>query len=325
MKKIFNVQKMMILLILLLLYGFFAITGNNFATVTTAVSIMDSCYYTGFIAIGMTFVIISSGIDLSVGTVAICGAVIGGYMYNQKGWPVGASLLLVVVICVIFGAINGFLIAYLKLPPFIATMGTQMMANGFGAIITHVQTQTWPQMTTEDGWYKHIFYKSSTGFPIGLFWLLGFFILGSIILNKTRLGRYTFGIGSNRDAVRLSGVNVRKYELLIYVLCGLFVGLGSVIYTSTYTTIIPTGGSGFEMSAIAATIIGGTSMSGGSGGLFGTLIGVLIMAVLKQGLMSIGLQGQWQNFFTGLIVIAAVLLDRYRLFDRIRDRKSVQA
>lgn len=322
MKKVFDVQKMMILLILILLYAFFAVTGTNFASVSTAISIMDSCYYTGFIAIGMTFVIISSGIDLSVGTVAICAAVIGGYMYNSKGWPVGAALLLVVAICVIFGFINGFLIAYLKLPPFIATMGTQMMANGFGAIITHVQTQTWPQMTTEDGWYKHIFYKSSSGFPVGLIWLIAFFILASIVLNKTQLGRYTFGIGSNREALRLSGVNVNLYEMSIYALCGLFVGLGAVIYTSTYTTIIPTGGSGFEMNAIAATIIGGTSMSGGSGGLFGTLVGVLIMAVLKQGLMSVGLQGQWQNFFTGLIVIIAVLLDRYRLFEKIKNVKK---
>ena len=132
------------------------------------------------------------------------------------------------------------------------------------------------------------------------------------LLNQTRFGRYNFSIGSNEEAARLSGVNVDKWKILIYSVCGLFAGLAGIFYAGTYTTVLPGSGNGQELNAIAAVVIGGTSMSGGSGTMIGTLIGAFIMSVLKAGLSSMGLQAHWQTFVTGFVVIGAVLLDKAR-------------
>ncbi len=310
-RKFYALEKLLALAVLVLLYIFFSIFGENFFSSGALVNILDSCYYIGFMAIGTTFVIITGGIDLSIGTNLICSAMFGGAAYNLWGWSIEASLILAVIVGTLIGVLNGYLIAHIKLPPFIATLGTQMMTMGLGAIITKVMTMRYPTVGSEDAWFKSVFYKYN-GFPTGILWLIGFFILGLILLNKTRFGRYTFAIGSGREVARLSGINVKRYELLIYTLCGFFAGLGAIFYAAAYTSIIPSTGNGFELLAIAGVVIGGTSMSGGTGSLSGTMIGVLVMAVLKQGLMSMGLQGQWQNLFTGIVVILAVMLDIQR-------------
>ncbi len=139
-----------------------------------------------------------------------------------------------------------------------------------------------------------------------------FFFIAVFLLNKTRFGRYTFAIGSNEECARLSGVDVDRWKTLDYLVCGLFAGLAGIFYGATYTTVIPGTGNGQELNAIAGVVIGGTSMSGGSGTMVGTLIGVFIMSVLKNGLVSVGLEAQWQTFFTGVVVIGAVLLDIQR-------------
>jgi len=221
--------------------------------------------------------------------------------------------LLVVIVATVIGLINGIMVAYLKLPPFIATLGTQMMGMGIGAIITRVQTMRYPTFGTPDGWFKNVFYKTTTGFPIGIVWLAAFFIIASIILNKTSFGRYTFAIGSNSEAARLSGIKTRPWLTGVYTFCGFCCGLAGIFYASVYTSIIPSTGNGQELLGIAGVVIGGTSMSGGTGTLSGTIIGVYVMSVLKQGLMSMGLQSHWQTFFTGLVVVGAVLMDQYRL------------
>lgn len=306
-------QKILALGVLALLYIFFAIFGNNFFSWTYLVNILDASYFIGFMAIGVTFVIITGGIDLSLGTTMMCGALLGGAAYNIWGWGIAESLILVVVVATIIGIINGLLIAYLKLPPFIATLGTQMVGMGFGAIVTKVMTMRYPTVGTPDGFFKNIFYKTSTGFPVGAVWLAVAFIIASIVLNKTKFGRYTFAIGSNREAARLSGIKVQRWQALVYTLCGFFVGLAGIFYAAVYTSIIPSTGNGLEVLAIAGVVIGGTSMTGGVGSISGTIIGVFIMSILKQGLMSMGLQAHWQTFFTGIVVIGAVLLDNYRI------------
>jgi ribose transport system permease protein len=139
-----------------------------------------------------------------------------------------------------------------------------------------------------------------------------FFVVAYVLLNNTRFGRYTFSMGSNEEATRLSGVDVDKWKILVYVVVGTFTGMAAVLYAAAYTSIVPNSGAGMEILGIAAVVIGGTSLAGGVGSLSGTLIGVYIMAVLKQGLMSMGLQGHYQTFFTGIVVIAAVMLDIYR-------------
>ena len=307
-----NFYKFLALGTLVLLYAFFSIFGNNFFSEETLVNILSSSYYIGFMAIGVTFVIITGGIDLSVGTIMMCGALIGGQAYNVWHWPIAAALGVIVIVSTLFGLLNGIMVAKLKLPPFIATLGTMMVTMGFGAIVSKVMTMRFPTVADPDGWFKFVFYKTEGGFPIGAAWLAVFFGIAFILLNKTRFGRYTYAIGSNEEATRLSGVKVDNWKMLAYVLSGFFAGLAGIVYAAAYTSIIPSTGNGLELLAISGVVIGGTSLSGGIGTLSGTIIGVFIMSVLKQGLMSMSLQGQWQTFFTGIVVILAVLLDIYR-------------
>jgi ribose transport system permease protein len=307
-----GLQKFLALSALVILYVFFAIFGNNFFSTFTLVNILSSSYYIGFLAIGVTFVIITGGIDLSIGTVMMCSTLIGGVAYNVWHWPIGVCLIFLVVVASLFGLFNGLLIAKLKLPPFIATLGTMLISQGLGSIVAKVMTQRYPTEYEPDGWYKRVFFKTASGFPIGIVFLGIFFVVAFIILNKTRLGRYTYAIGSNEEAVRLSGVNVDRWKIGVYVISGFFAGLSGIVYASAYTTIIPGTGNGLELLAIAGVVIGGTSLAGGVGTVTGTIIGVYIMSVLSNGLMSINLQGQYQTFFTGVVVVLAVLLDIYR-------------
>ena len=307
-----GLQKLFSLIALVVLILVFSLLGQNFFSKESFVNILDSSYYIGFMAIGVTFVIITGGMDLSIGTVMMCSALLGGVAYNVWGWSIGMALALIVVVATLFGLVNGILIAKLKLPPFIATMGTMLISQGLGSIIAKVQTQRYPTAYEEAGWFKSVFFKTEGGFPMGIIFLAIFFIVAFIILNKTRIGRYAFAIGSNEEAVRLSGVNVDKWKIMVYVISGFFAGLGGIMYAATYTTIIPGTGNGIELQALAAVVIGGTSLAGGIGSITGTIIGVYVMSVLKNGLMSMNLQGQWQVFFTGVVVICAVLIDIYR-------------
>ena len=310
-RKKFNTQSLLAPAALVILYIFFAIFGKNFFSTYTLKTILESSYYVGFMAFGVTFVIITGGIDLSIGTVMMCAAMVGGVAYTTWGWPLWLALACIPLVGVVFGLGNGYMVAKLKLPPFIATLGTMLVSQGFGAIISNVRTQNFPTVGTTDGWFKEIFYRSGS-FPIGAVYLIAAFLIALFLLNKTRFGRYTFAIGSNEEASRLSGVTVDRWKILVYTVCGLFAGIAGIFYAATYTTILPGGGNGQELNAIAGVVIGGTSMSGGSGTMIGTLIGVFIMSTLKAGLASIGLQAHYQTFITGFVVIGAVLLDKAR-------------
>lgn len=312
-KGIVGSQKFIAALALVAIYLFFAIASKSFRSVDTLVSIFDASYYIGFLAIGVTFVIITGGIDLSIGTVMMCAAIIGGVLYHL-GLPMWLVLLAIIGIGTLFGLINGILVARLKLPPFIATLGTMMVARGLGSIISNVQSVTFPLRGAEDGFYKSIF-RFSNNFPMGIFVLIALAILAAVVLNKTKIGRYIFSIGSNREATRLSGVNVNKWEISAYVISGMFAGFGAIAYAATYTTILPGEGAGFELDAIAGVVIGGTSLSGGVGTILGTVIGVFIMSVLKVGLPYIDLQPHYQLFITGIVLIIAVYFD-------VRSRKK---
>lgn len=302
-------------LALIILYIFFGIFGRNFFSYTSLVNIIDASYYIGFISIGVTFVIISGGIDLSVGTVMMCGAIVGGTAYKTWGWPFEISLVLVILVCIAFGFFNGLMVSRLKLPPFIATLGTMMISMGVGSIVSQVRSATFPVRSEPDGWFKNFFkIIGDDGFsiPTGAILLFSVAIIAHIILTKTKMGRYIFAIGSNKEAARLSGVNVEFWEMMTYVVAGTCAGIGGIAFAAVYTTVIPAQGQGFELFAIAGAVIGGTSLAGGVGSIFGTIIGVFIMSVLSVGLPSMDLQAHYQTFFTGVVVVGAVLLDMYR-------------
>ena len=313
---------------LILIYIFFAIFGHaDFTAMPTTLNILASSYFVGFMAIGVTFVIITGGIDLSLGTVMICSALVGGLLYREGffffsdiAWlptidipaqPLWICLIVIIFVSTTFGLFNGLMVSRLKLPPFISTLGTMMVAQGLGAIITNTRAQTFPTLLEADAWFGRVFLRVGN-FPTGLMWLIAYFVIALIILTKTKIGRYTFAIGSNEEAVRLSGVNVANWKCLVYVISGFSVGFGAIFFGAAYMTIIPSTGQGFELQAIAAVVIGGTSLAGGVGSLVGTAIGVFIMSVLRMGLMSMGWQAPVQVFFTGLVVIGAVLLDIQR-------------
>ena len=310
-----DLQKLLAPVVLVILYIVFSLVGTNFFTVDTLKNILEASYYIGFMAFGVTFIIITGGIDLSLGTVMMCSALIGAYSFNAWGLPLGVGVVLTLGIAMAFGLMNGVMIAKLGLPPFIATLGSQMISMGIGSIITKVQAQTWPAASAEvGGWFKKALVRTKVfdAIPIGAIWLVVFFVIACLILHKSKFGRYLYAIGSNEEAARLSGINTSNWKVATYVLNGFFIGMAGIMYAGAYTTITPGTGTGLEMHGITGVIIGGTSMAGGSGTMVGTLIGVFIMSVLKTGLSACGLQAPWQTFLTGLVVIGAVVLDNYR-------------
>lgn len=310
-----SLSKLLAPLALVIVYAFFALFGRNFFSYTTLVNILDSSYYIGFIAIGVTFVIITGGIDLSCGTVMMAATIIGGTAYKTWGWPMWLSLILILIVSTLFGLFNGILVSRLSLPPFIATLGTMMISLGVGSIVSNVRSATFPARGAQDGWFKGIFKfitEDNTSLPTGAIVLFGTAFIAYIILTRTKMGRYIFAVGSNKEAARLSGVDVQKWEMMAYVVSGFLAGMGGIAFAAVYTTVMPAQGQGFELYAIAGAVIGGTSLSGGAGSIFGTMIGVYIMSVLRAGLPSMDLQSQYQTFFTGVVVLGAVLLDIYR-------------
>ena len=225
-----DMQKVLAPAALVILYILFAILGTNVFTWDTAANILQSAYYIGFMAFGVTFIIITGGIDLSLGTVMMTSALLGAYTF-KLGCPLIVSVLLTIGVAVGFGFLNGFLVAKLKLPPFIATLGTQMMSVGIGSIITKVQSQTWPTATAEvGGWFKKALVRTKVFeiIPIGAIWLLVFFNIAALILHKSKFGRYLYAIGSNEEAARLSGINTSNWKIGAFALSGLFRGLAAM-------------------------------------------------------------------------------------------------
>lgn len=309
--KAIGVQKIVVVLVLIILFAFFCILSPAFRTYATILSIFDYSYYITFMAIGVTFALITGGVDLSIGTGMICYGLLGGFLVTHKGAPVIVGILVSVLVAMVFGLINGILVAVLNLPPFIATLGTMMVVRGLGSIFTGGVSITWPAVGSELGWFRNIF-KIDIGtmkFPLGFVWVILLVILMSVVLNKSKIGRYIIAIGSNKEATRLSGVNVVKYQVCAYVISGFFTGLAAVAYAATFQAIAPGTGAGLELDAIGGAIIGGTSMTGGAGTVVGTLLGVFIMSMLKTGLPFIGLQANWQQIITGLVLIGAVWID----------------
>lgn len=314
LKKIFSNQQAVVIAALVLICIVFSLLTNKFLQPTTFTNISKSAYYVAFMAIGVTFVIATGGIDLSIGTVAICSALIGG-TFMEKGAPMFVVILIMLLVGGIFGLINGILVSHFELPAFIAILGTMMVSRGLGSIVSQTKTISFPQGNSAGAWFREIFMVTKDGgvlpknFPTGFILLAVCAVVMAIVLNKTRLGRYILSIGSNKEATRLSGIDVKKYETLAYVFSGLFAALAGLAYVAVFSTAQPNTGNGFELDAIAGVVIGGTSLSGGVGSIVGTIIGVFIMTVLKIGFPYIGVQSHYQLFITGIILVFAVYMD----------------
>ena len=241
-----------------------------------------------------------------------CYSLIGAFLVVHKGLPVWLGLLVCVGCGLLMGIFNGFLVAVMNLPPFIATLCSMMITRGLGSLVTGGLSVAWPASSTPEGAFRNLFKLNVGGtiIPVGLIFVLAAAVLMSIFLNKTRPGRYIIAVGSDKEALRLSGVNVVKWQWLAYVISGIFTGLAAVAYAGVLSSsVAPGGGAGLEMDAICGAIIGGTSMNGGAGTISGTLLGVFVMGLLKIGLPFVGFQASGQQIITGLVLILAVYID----------------
>lgn len=293
----------------------FSLASENFFTSSNLVAILLATAVNGILAIGVTFVIITGGIDLSVGTVMTFSAVTAGVFITNWHMPMAVGIAAALAVGGFSGFVSGTLIAKLKIPPFIATLGMMMLTKGLSLVIS----DTKPIYFTDTPSFSGISMDSLVGYvipsfpvPNGVLIFFAVALIASVILNKTVLGRYTFALGSNEEAARLSGVNVDAWKIGVYSLGGMICGIAGIIIASRLNSAQPALGQGYELDAIAAAVIGGTSLSGGEGTILGAVIGAFIMSVLANGLRILSVPQEWQTVVTGVIIIVAVLTDILR-------------
>ena len=291
------------LIVFVLFYIVMSIASPVFGTSTNILNVLSQMSVMAIIAIGQTFVIVSGGIDLSVGSmVALSGMVGGMYMSRFQNPLVG--ILVVLCVSTAIGLANGYLIGYLKLPAFIATLGTQVIGSSLTYVISNGNSCSgFPKIIEEIGNAK-IF-----GIRFYIILMILLFVFFFWIMSSTKMGRFTYAVGSNSEATRLSGINVKFYTMMCYVICGLLCGFATLVNTARLMAVDPTTGGGLEMDAIAAVVIGGTSMAGGKGTLLGTFIGVLLYSFLRNALNLLGINPFWQGTATGTVIIVAVLAE----------------
>lgn len=308
-------QKLLAFASLLALMMFFSIASPNFLQADNLVSILQSTAVNGVLAIACTYVIITAGIDLSVGTLMTFCAVMAGVFLTYWGLPIYFGIFAAIFFGALCGSVSGVLIAKLKIPPFIATLGMMMLLKGLSLVISGTK----PIYFNDTPGFSSISQESLIGnlipalpIPNAVLILFLVAIVASIVLKKTIFGRYTFALGSNEESVRLSGVNVDFWKIAVYTVSGAICGIAGLLIASRLNSAQPALGQGYELDAIAAVVIGGTSLSGGSGTILGTIIGAFIMSVLINGLRMMSVAQEWQTVVTGVIIILAVYMDILR-------------
>ena len=302
-------QQLFVFAALIVVFVFFMFAASNFGLEIIPGILLQSAAI-GTMALGATFIIATGGIDLSVGTgMTFCAGMAGVFMSSEfMDLPLGLGLLLTLLVGVAVGLVNGLLIAYLDLPPFIATLAMMMVTRGLSLIISKsssIKIANPDYFAIANG--NLVPYLSNAAL---IFVVFG--IIAAVLLSKTLLGRYALAIGSNEEATRLSGINVKKWKLLVYVTAGLFTAFGAILYSARFGFVQPAEGLGMELQVIAAVVIGGTSLSGGRANIIGTMTGALLMMTLSVGLQMMGVQQQWQFVVTGVVVLLAVYADILR-------------
>lgn len=300
--------------LIVLLIGF-SIMSPNFMQMSNMIAILQATSVNGVLAIAATLVIITGGIDLSVGTLMTFTAVIAGVVLTMAGMPLPLGVLAAIGTGAFCGLCSGTFVAKMKIPPFIATLGMMLILKGLSLVVSGTR----PIYFNDTPGFDQISRGSLIGevlpwlpIPNGVLILFLVAMAASYILSRTVLGRYCFALGSNEEAVRLSGVNTDRWKMAIYALAGGICGIAGILIASRLNSAQPALGLGYELEAIAAVVIGGTSLSGGRGTILGTLIGALIMAVLTNGLRVLSVAQEWQTVVTGAIIILAVYADMVR-------------
>jgi ribose transport system permease protein len=300
-----RVRQVGILLALLMIMGVFSFLTPIFLTPSNLTNILVQSTITAIIGIGMTLVIIQGGIDLSVGPlVALVVVVVATQMV--KGMPVPQAILVGLILGALAGIFNGVMIAYVGLQPFIVTLGTMSLFRGSALVYTNGDP-----IFKVPAAFRSIFNGEYLGVPGPIVFMLLVALIAFILLNYTRLGIYIKSIGGNEEAARMSGVNVRLNKLLTYTLCSVFTALAALVLLGRLGAAEPIAGSGYELDAIAAAAVGGTSMSGGRGNIPGTILGALILGSLRNGLTLMNVQAFYQLLASGGIILVAVTVDRF--------------
>jgi len=284
----------------------FSLSAKNFFSAMTFRTIANQIPAALLIATGMTYILVIAEIDLSVGSVlGLCSAVLGVAL-TRWHWPLPLALAVTLATGLLCGAFNGLISIRWRLPSFIVTLGMLEMARGGAHAVTRSQTQYIGSAV------EGISGTSLYGLSLPFLLAMALVIAAQLVLSRTVFGRYMVAIGTNEEAVRLSGIDPRPIKLTVFLITGLLVALAAVIDTSRFSSANPNAGSGFELQAIAAAVIGGTSLMGGRGSIGSTFLGVLIIAVLNSGLAVIGARDETKRLVTGLVIVAAVIVDHYR-------------
>ncbi|MFJ9242363.1 substrate-binding domain-containing protein [Streptomyces sp. NPDC101776] len=291
--------------LIVLVIAMSALSGD-FLTTDNLLNVGVQAAVTAILAFGVTFVIVSAGIDLSVGSVAALSATVLAWSATQHGVPVFLAVILAIATGIAAGLVNGFLIAYGKLPPFIATLAMLSVARGLSLVISQGSPIAFPDSVS------HLGDTLGGWLPVPVLVMIAMGLIAAFILGRTYIGRSMYAIGGNEEAARLSGLRVSKQKLAIYALSGVFAAAAGIVLASRLSSAQPQAADGYELDAIAAVVIGGASLAGGTGKASGTLIGALILAVLRNGLNLLSVSAFWQQVVIGVVIALAVLLDTVR-------------
>jgi ribose transport system permease protein len=295
-----------LLIVLAILTLAFGVGTGRFLTVTTFRTIANQIPEAVIAAVGLTYVLVIAGIDLSVGSILALSSAVLGVTLVRYGLPLPLAVLAALITGGLCGGLNGLLVVRWQVPSFIATLGMLEMARGATYLVTRSETQYVGERV------EGLASASVLGLSIPFLAALVLVALAEFVLTRTVFGRYMVAVGTNEEALRLAGVDPRPLKLVVFVLSGLLAALAGVVYTSRLASADPNAGVGFELSSIAAVVVGGTSLMGGRGSVVGSLLGVLIIAVLGSGLAQAGAQEPTKRLVTGAVIIAAVLADHYR-------------
>lgn len=293
---------------LIVLCLFLSFATDKFMTVRNLLNVLDQTTVLGIMAVGMTTVILIGGIDLAVGSALALAMMVMGYVANVHGFPLGVGILAALGVAAASGAVSGLLITIFRVPAFIATLAMMSAARGLANMITDGQ-----QIVGFPSWFSLLAFTRLGGFltvPVAM--MIVVFAVGWLYLHYTTGGRSLYAIGGNPEVARLAGINVKLYTLGVYVVSGLLAGLAGIVLAMRLDSVQPTAGVGYELDTIAAVVIGGTSLTGGKGGIFGTLVGVLIIGVLRNGLNLLGVSPFTQAVVIGVVIALAVAAETFK-------------
>lgn len=301
------VQTYMLIFIVIGLGVILSFVSPNFLTVTNLMNVLRQIAVNGILAIGMTIVCLTGGIDLSVGSIVAFSGIIAAGLLRDQDYPLIVIVLVAVVLGALLGLYNGYFVAYWKAAPFVVTLSMMTIARG----MTYVYSDGRPISNLPEE-FLAIGKGSIAGIPIPTAILIVVFIIANIMLTKLKFGRYVYAVGGNENAAMVSGINVKKIKMLVYVLSGVACGLAAIILTSRVSAGLPQAGESYELDAIAATVIGGTSLSGGRGRLWGTIVGAILLGIVNNGLDLLNVSSFYQQIVKGLIILGAILIDSKR-------------